>query len=282
MKRISLFALILLLGTTGLTSGRGYYHGSWYPRVRWSMHAHGLVPNHLRYSPYAHTYGHSGLVPYWVRYSPYAHTYTHRSGLVNDDAFCMNSIYYDPDYGIYKGASEIHSNGSHAVKDTAGKMAEIKQTRKSQVAKVKARREEIRQLAQSRKLKHLHNRINGKETIVAYLRDNHIDFRMNRLLSMEGKVLSADFMIGDGRKVISFWDPVEIQALGRQAEHRMLTYQNYVNAWKDFCTNYQQAGGEIVQIVSADKEEILARLTSCDELTGTQTTYAMARTEPQP
>jgi len=282
MKRISIFALVLLLVATGITSGRGYYHGSWYPRVRWSMHAHGLVPNYLRYSPYAHKYNHSGLVPYWVRYSPYAHTYNHRSGLVNDYAFCMNSIYYDPDNGVYKGASETNSNCSHTVKDTVSKVADTKQTRENQIAKIKACREEVRQLAQSRKLKRLTNENKGKETIIAYLKDNHIDFRMNRLLSMEGKVLSADFIIGDGRKVISFWNPVEIQALGQQAEHRMLTYQNYVNSWKDFCVDYQQAGGEIFQIVSADREEILAQLTSCDELSGAQTTYAMAQTKLQP
>jgi len=282
MKRISLFALILLLGTTGITSGWGHYHGSWYPRVRWSMHAHGLVPNHLRYSPYAHKYGHSGLVPYWVRYSPYAHTYTHRSGLVNDDAFCMNSIYYEPDTGIYKGASETHSDGSYVVKDTASKIADRKQTRETQIAKIKARREEVEQFAQARKRKRLTHENNGKKTIMAYLKDNHIDFRMNRLLSMEGRVLSADFILEDGRKVISFWDPAEIQALGQQAEHRMLAYQNYVHSWKDFCTNYQQAGGEIVQIVSADREEILAQLINCDEPSGTQTTYAMTQTKPQP
>lgn len=282
MKRISLFAIVLLLMTTGITTGRGHYHGSWYPRVRWSIYAHGLVPNHLRYSFYAHNYGHSGLVPRWVRYSPYAHSYNHRSGLVNDYAFCTDSIYYDPDSGTYKGASEINSDCSHAIQDTASKMAEIKQTRQNQIAKIKARREEIQQLAQSRKLKRLSNRSDGKETIIAYLKDNHIDFRMNRLLSMEGKVLSADFILGDGRKVISFWDPVEIGALSQQAEHRILTYQKYVNSWKDFCAKYQQAGGEIVQIVSADKEEILAQLTSRDEISETQTTYAMTQTNPQP
>jgi hypothetical protein len=244
------------------------------------MHAHGLVPNHLYYSPYAHKYGHSGLVPYWVRYSPYAHTYNHRSGLVNDYAFGTNSIYYDPDSGIYKGASETNANCTVVVKDTAGEMADRKETRENRIAKIKARREDIQQLAQARKLKRLANRSNGKETIVAYLKKNNINFRMNRLLSMKGKVLSADFILGDGRNIISFWDPVEIQALGQQAEHKKLAYQNYVNSWKDFCATYQQAGGKIVQIVSADREEVLAQLTSCDALSETQTTYAMAQTEP--
>lgn len=282
MKRISIFALVLLLVATNITTGRIRYHSYWRPGVRWSMHAHGLVPNHLRYSPYAKKYGHSGLVPYWVRYSPYAHTYNHRSGLVNDYAFSMDSIYYDPDKGVYKGASEINANCNHVVKESISQAAHTKQTREEQLAKIKARREELRQLAQSRKQKRLMNENNGKETIVAYLKDNNIDFRMNRMLSMEGKVLSADFIFEDGRKVISYWDPVEIKALDQQAERRMLAYQNYVNSWKDFCAKYQQAGGQIFQIISADREEILAQLTSCDELSETQITYAMARTEPRP
>jgi hypothetical protein len=282
MKRISIFALVLLLATTGITSGWGYYNGSSYPRVRWSFYAHGLVPNYLRYSPYAHTYGHSGLVPYWVRYSPYAHTYNHPSGLVNDYAFCMDEIYYYPDYGICKGAPETRSDCSHAVKETARTMAEAKQSRENQIATIKAQREQIQQLAQRLKRERLANESIGEETIIAYLKDHNIDFRMNRSLSIENKVLSADFILGDGQKVISFWDPTRIKALGQQAEYKLLAYQNYVNSWKDFCVKYQQAGGKIYQIASDDRKEILAQLKECTELSGTLTTYAIAQAELKP
>ena len=282
MKRISIFAIVLLLVVTSLTDGQTHYRGSWYPRVRWSMHAHGLVPNDLRYSPYAHTYSHSGLVPYWVRYSPYAHTYQHPSGLVNDYACSMRSVYYCPDEIIYRGSCGMDSNQSRAAEDSDSKIVDTKQTRENHIAKIKARREEFRLLAQSRKQERLSNRNDNKETIIAYFKGKNIDFRMGRLLSIEGKVLSADFILGDGHTVISYWDPVEIQALARQAEHRRLLYQNYVNSWKDFCMTFQQAGGEIFQIVSTDRDEILAQLTRCDELKETQTTYAMAQTEPIP
>lgn len=282
MKRISVFAIALLLVAAGQAAGRIHYRGYWYPRVHWSIHAHGLVPNDLRYSPYAHTYGHSGLVPDWVHYSPYAHTYQHPSGLVNDYACSMTSTYYCPENIIYRGSCGIDSNCRRAIEDSGRTITGTKQTRENDLAKISGQREELRKLAQARKQEHLANRSIGKQTIVAYLKDKNIEFRMSRLLSIEGKVLCADFILGDGRTVLSYWDPGEIQALARQAEHRMLLYQDYVNAWKDFCTEYQRGGGEIFQIVSSDREEILAKLTTWDEPGQTQTTYAMAQTEPRP
>lgn len=279
MKRISIFAFVLLVAVPGITKGHSTHYSS-HRRVRWSIHAHGLVPNDLRYSPYAHGYGRSGLVPYWVRYSPYAHGIKHPSGLVNDYACSLRSVYYCPDDIIYRGACWIDSNRSRVAEDSSNKIADTKQTRENHIAKIKARRDELRQLAQSRQQERLANRSNGKETIVAYLKGKNIDFRMNRLLSIEGKVLSADFILGDGNTVITYWDPVEIKALDGQAEHKMRLYQRYVNSWKNFCTEYQEAGGEIFQIVSTDREETLAQLTLCDELNETQKTYAMTQTEP--
>ena len=282
MKRISIFTLVFIVAVSSLTMGHSPYYFR-HRRVHWSFHAHGLVPGDLRYNPHAHGYGRTGLVPYWVRYSPYAHGVKHPSGLVDDYAGFPSSIYYCPENtNIYRGSCSMDSNRSLTVEDSTQKNADIKQDRENHLAKIKARREELRQLAQARKKEYLANRSVGKETIVAYLKGRNIDFRMNRLLSMEGKVLSTDFILGDGKTVISYWDPVEIEALDRQAEHKMLRYQNYVDSWKSFCTEYQRTGGNIFQIVSTDREEILARLTLCDALSETQTTYATAQTRPRP
>ena len=282
MKRISIFALVLLIALTGMAKGYSSHYSS-YRRLRWSFHAHGLVPNDLRYNPYAHGYGRTGLVPYWVRYSPYAHGIKHPSGLVNDYACSTRSMYYCPgDNHYYGGFCRWDSPPSRVVENTVEKRADAKQTRENHLAKIKAHKEELRQLAQARKQKRMLNRNNGKETIVAFLKDKNIDFRMSRLLSIAGKVLSADFILDDGHTVISYWDPAEIQALDHQAEHRRHVYQRYVNAWKDFCTDYQRAGGKIFQIVSSDREEILARLTHFDEAGESETTYAMAQGQPQP
>jgi hypothetical protein len=58
---------------------------------------------------------------------------------------------------------------------------------------------------------------------------------------------------------------------------RKRAYENYLESWKAFCRQYQQAGGTIYQIVSADSDEILAKLTLCNELNGEEKTYAMAK-----
>ncbi|MFC1635411.1 hypothetical protein ACFL5Z_11260 [Planctomycetota bacterium] len=282
MKRISIFAIVLLLVVTDISAGHARYRGSWYRRLRWSIHTHGLVPNDLYYSPYAHGYGRSGLVPYWVRYSPYAHGIKHPSGLVNDYACSTGSVYYCPDKAIYRGSCSMDVHLNRAPEDSSHQSTGIKQTRENYLAQIQARKEELRQLAQARKQERALNRNQGKETIVAYLKGNNIDFRMSRLLSIEGKVLSTDFVLDDGQTVISYWDPKEIKALTGQAEHKTLLYRNYVNSWKDFCMEYQQAGGHIFQIVSTDREEILAKLNLCDKLGGTQTTYAVAQTKLQP
>jgi len=283
MKRISVFTVVLSIAATGIANGHSYHYYSSRRRVRWSMHAHALVPSDLRYSPYAHKYGHSGLVPYWVRYSPYAYGNKHRSGLVNDYACSTSSVYYCPDDILYRGSCWIGRNRGRAVTDSRNDNgSDTRHTRKNHVAQVKARREQLRQLAQSRKQQRLANRSHGKETIAQYLRSKNIDFRTNRQLLIEGKTLSVDFILGDGRAIITYWDPVEIQALDGQAEHRKLLYQNHVKSWKDFCAEYQRAGGKIVQIVSTDGEDILAKLTLCDELNDVQKTYAMAPMQPQP
>ena len=283
MKRISIFAIVLLLVVADISAGHPRYRGSWYRRLRWSIHTQSLVPSDLYYNPYAHGYGRSGLVPYWVRYSPYAHGVKHPSGLVNDYACSMGSTYYCPEKALYRGACsmDVHLHQA-AAEDSSHNSAETKQTRENYLAQIKARRAHLRQLAQARTQERALNKSRGKETIVTYLKANDIDFRMSRLLSVEGKILSADFVLGDGRTVISYWDPVEIQALEGQAEHKTLLYQNYIDSWKNFCTHYQRAGGNIFQIVSTDREEILAQLTRCDESVQTQTTYAMAHSEYKP
>ncbi|MEJ2704166.1 MAG: hypothetical protein P8Z79_17160 [Sedimentisphaerales bacterium] len=283
MKRTSIFAIALSLALAGMTKGNGYYHGPYRPDVRWSFVAHRLVPNDLVYSPYAHSYYNDGLVPYWVHYSPYAHGINHPSGLVNAYACSINSVYYYPGRRNVYGSPLYGGYGGYCADDDSGdKSPDPIQARKDYLAKVKARREQLHRLAQARKQQRLANRSDGKEAIVTYLKENGVDFRMNRLLSMEGKVLSADFTLGDGRTVISFWDPAQIEALDQQGKTRMLVYQRYVESWKDFCAKYQAEGGRILQIVSADREEVLAQLTLSDVLSDTQTVYAMAQTQPRP
>jgi len=117
----------------------------------------------------------------------------------------------------------------------------------------------------------------GNQIVAAYLRSKNIDFTMNRLLQIEGKTISADFQLTDRNVIVKYWDPVAILALDHQAQYRKLAYENYLKSWKDFCGQYQRAGGKIYSIVSADSAEILAKLADCSDLNGQVTTYALAQ-----
>ena len=89
MKRISLFAIVMLTIVPGLTKARFYDYSSVRYRTRWSPYAFsnkssGLISGHYSYSPYAFTHKSNGLIHRDVRYSPYA--FSHKSsGLIRDN-----------------------------------------------------------------------------------------------------------------------------------------------------------------------------------------------------
>ena len=89
MKRISLFAIVMLTIVPGLTKAHFYNSTSVRYRTRWSPYAFshkssGLISGHYGYSPYAFNHKSNGLIRRDVRYSPYA--FTHKtSGLIRDN-----------------------------------------------------------------------------------------------------------------------------------------------------------------------------------------------------
>lgn len=279
MKRISFIVLAMLFIASGVKGGGYFSYGySGYGRdhVRWSVYTQSLIPDDFYYSPYAHNYSHSGLVPYWVRYSPYAFGVNHPSGLVNDYALSPCSVYYDPqvyDYGspgrkVYRYRVAYHAGN-------AGSNAE--QTQAGYAAHIQARRDRIRERQQAGQEARMTAKAGGEQIIAAYLASKNVDFRMNRLLQIAGKTISADFELTGRNVIVKYWDPVEILALDQQAQHRKMAYENYLQSWKQFAGQYQDAGGEIYSIISADSGEILAKLTDCSELNGEVTTYALAQ-----
>jgi len=278
MKRISVLTVLILMILASATKGYNYrYYGTWRYRVRWSMHTHSLVPGHVRYSPYAYKYGHPGLVPYWVRYSPYAHSYKHPSGLVNDYASSMSSIYYFPDEFSYKGPGWVACNDSRGARDCGNHGSNPDQARESYEQKLEARKDRVKRLRQSRQQRSTSKAKDGKEIIFRYLEGKNIDFRTNRILQIEGKTISVDFLLKDRNTIIKYWNPVEILSLEKQAEYRRNFYEKYLDSWKDFCGEYVKTGGKIYQIVSADVEEISAKLMLCPELNDAEKTYALAQ-----
>jgi hypothetical protein len=231
------------------------------------MHTQSLVPGDVYYSPYAYRPGHSGLVPYWVRYSPYAYSYQHPSGLVNDYAGSVSSINYYPDNYRYEGPARCAYNRGNNSSNPV-------RARESYAEKVEARKKRIRLLAQSR-----NRESDPKEIIAGYLKSKNIDFKTNRILQIEGKTLSVDFLLKDRNIIFKYWNPLEILALEQQPEYKRIFYEKYLETWGDFCVKYQKSGGKIYQIISADTEEILAKLTLFHDQNG-EKIYALSQTQP--
>jgi hypothetical protein len=193
----------------------------------------------------------------------------------------VSSVYYFPHDNKHEGPAAVdHGRGCGAYYwDNNANSGRVQE---SHAQKVQAHKERIKQLAQSREQINLTRAKEGKEIISRYLRSKNIDFKTNRLLQMEGTTISVDFLLKGKNIIIKYWNPVEILALEWQPEYRRDYYEKYLESWKGFCREYLQTGGKIHQIISADAQEILAKLPLCTEENGGERTYALAKAEPQP
>lgn len=268
MKRISVFAIVMLMVVPGITKAR--YYVPLRCRIRYSpyafnYHHSGLVPGNVRYSPYAFNYRHSGLVSENVRYSPYAFSY-HHSGLIAD--YCCH--YYGPRYFscalCYRDLDDCDAGrcpyaSNHKASNSFDEM------KKSYGEKLKARREKVRQLRYSRKEISVTGQNDGKEIICSYLKSKNIDdFKTNRLLKIDNKTVSVNFLFRDRNLIIKYWNPEEIQSLAHQPGYKRNFYEKYEQTWRNFCEKHEETGGKVYQIKSANEKEILAKLELCHEL----------------
>jgi len=261
MKRISILAAAMLIVVSSVAEGHSYYgYDSVRHRVRWSIYAHSLIPGELHYSPYANKYGRTGLVPYWVRYSPYAYSYNHPSGLVDDLASSISTIYYRPEnytYGDFAGPGNLSVRCSYkVVRDDSLPSGQ----QDSSVMKLQTRKVRTQMLEQLRQQRSKITAMDGKDIIAGYLEGQNIDFRTTRILQVEGKTISVDFVLADRNVLIKYWNPLEILALQHKAEYKQKAYEDYLESWKSFCAEFQGAGGKIYQIISSDNNEISTSL----------------------
>lgn len=229
--------------------------------LRYSPYTSGLVASNLRYSPYA-----SGLVPYGVRYSPYAFSHGH-SGLICDYSYSGFSC---PPYAIV-GSTGCCPTGvdcrrskcgravSHGCSGSAGN------TRSYQQAKLRARKERLERLREAAEEFEQMGENDGKEIIYSYLKSKNLDFRMNRLLRIESKTLSAEFLLKDKDLIIKYWNPDEIE---QQEGYREGICEEYQEKWRDLSQEFVANGGKTYEINSANKEEILSKLDLCGRLHG--------------
>ena len=266
MKRISVFTITVLMLVPSMSNARSRYYGiSVRFRTRYSPYAFshkyptGLISGELRYSPYAAGYHHSGLIPYWFRYSPYAFSHKNPSGLISD----YGSYYYFPydDYPYvhsYRYSGLVDCDNLHNCNNLGYGNSNSPTERKSNYEK---------RLNSQRYRTNVVRGTDGKEIIYNYLKSKNIDgFEVDRVLKVDNKTVSVNFMLRDKNLIIKYWNPEHIQALLQQPGYRRDYYEKYEQNWQDFSQKYQQAGGKIYQIVAADGKEILSKLSLCPEL----------------
>ncbi|UCF15134.1 MAG: hypothetical protein JSW59_17130 [Phycisphaerales bacterium] len=284
MKRISISTVVLLAIAVGVAEARPVYGGWGFGyncnryRTRWSIYAHGLISGDVYYSPYAPGHGGSRLVDGHVRYSPYAFGGGH-CGLVAD---------YWGSYGYGFAPAHFHvlgrtvparscfqSTGSYGHGDQSRalkKHTETAEERKARRAALAKAREKSRAIRAN----------DGKVIIAEYLKGNNIAFRTTRILSIEGRTVSVDFVLNDGKTIIKYWNPAEIPSKNKQQQRKRKFFEKYVQSWKVVRDEHLQAGGNLHQITSSDRDEILAKLPQCRDLNGIEKVYASAQSKPAP
>lgn len=261
MKRISIW--LVLLGMTPAVTQATYYSDPRY-RIQYSPYVFsythtGLVPGGLDYSPYAVSYCGTGLVPEYVRYTPYAFTYNN-SGLIADYA-----VYPGPCFIPYCGYA-----GSYSVtRPCAGRM-----TSYAGAANPPPRRynsSASSQVAYARSFPPARSRnpkkADGMSIIRQHLQAHGIrNADINRILKVDGGLVSVDFALRDRNLIIKYWNPDEIARLNAAGGVRQMAYEKYRKGWEAFATRYKQAGGEIHYIEASDAQTIVAALESCEKL----------------
>lgn len=286
MKRISLFAIVLLTIVPGLTKARFYDYSSVRYRTRWSPYAFsnkssGLISGHYSYSPYAFSNKCNGLVHEDYRYSPYAFSHKNPSGLIRDN------IDYSPYAFNYKHSGLIANTGyrgrhricrppvaiAHTVDNTS--RARSNTSRSSDKTNISyrnlptSRRERIQAQMDSKKQIKTAKQQDSKDIICRYLKSRNIDgFKMTGMLRISGRVINVNFLLKDKNLMITYWDLDEVQSLLQQPGYHRSYFERHEKEWKNLCNKYTQTGGTIYPITSADENEILAKLTLCSELNG--------------
>ena len=283
MKRISLFAIVMLTIVPGLAKARFYNSTSVRYRTRWSPYAFtnktsGLISGNYEYSPYALTRKSNGLIRRDVRYSPYA--FTHKtSGLIRDDvgyspyAFNYNhsglvdNTDYRSRYRICRPPVVIAVDNASCSRRYSSRSSDKTNITYQQLPT--SRRERLQAQMDSKKQTKTVKQQDSKDIICRYLKSRNIDgFKMTGMLSIEGRVVNVNFQLKDKNVMITYWDLDEVQSLLQQPGYRRTYLERHEKEWKNLCSKYTQAGGKIYPITSTDEKEILAKLTLCSELNG--------------
>jgi len=296
MKRISVFTVTVLMLSPSITNAityrtPGYFHIRYSPyafssknpsglissELKYSSYAlsrknpSGLVPRYLRYSPYAlSSKNPTGLVPFYFRYSPYALSSKNPSGLISD----YYSFYFFPyDYPFYfrgckaSGLGDCSANCCPNVCSNESS-SRSNDTRYYYEQTSSIQRERTRMATEYAKRRSILREKDGMQIIYSYLKSNSTDdFQIDRLFKVENKTVSVNFVFRDKNIIIKYWNPEETRSLSQESGYKKTYYEKYLKQWNELCQKHEDKGGKIYLIESADKEEILSKLSLCRELT---------------
>jgi hypothetical protein len=236
-----------------------------------NYHNNGLIQGGFKYNPYAFSRSTSGLVFRGVRYNPYAFNYAN-TGLILDYYYWWPFPW--PQQPVYAGSINVsasYSGNTPAPNSNALPSYSFSVSRAVQQGTASVT---LPPAAKPKQTRH----DNPLIVIKQHLRDRGFsNVSTNRILRIDGKLVSADFLLQDQNLLIKYWDLRQTESLD-SLKQKML--EKYKKDWQSFAEQYEQGGGKIYSVEAFDREGITLVLESCGDLkpgngtASTQTLYA--------
>ena len=92
------------------------------------------------------------------------------------------------------------------------------------------------------------------------LKNKKINFKTDRILRIDNKILSVSFLLMDQNVIIKYWNLKDAEEITNQPGYRKNAYDKYQKAWADLIITYEQSAIKVYQIASASEEDILKQL----------------------
>jgi len=229
-----------------------------------SYHSTGLVPGGFRYNPYAFNRSTSGLVFKGVRYNPYAFNYAN-TGLILDYYYWWPAPYCVPcpqrqTYGD-SGNAPASRNGS-----TSPPGWNVRPSYSYSITRTVPEGEANGVSAPAPKPEQT-GRDDPLMIIKQHLRDRGFsNMSINRILRVDGKLVSADFLLQEQNLLIKYWDLRQIESPDAKADLKQRMVEKYRKDWATYAEQYKLGGGTIYTVEVSDREEIKLVLESCRDL----------------
>jgi len=222
-----------------------------------NYHNNGLITGCFKYNPYAFSRSTSGLVFRGVRYNPYAFNYAN-TGLILDYYYWWPFPW--PQQPVYVGSSNTsasYNSNAPAPNSNALPSYSFSVTRAVPEGTTNGTPPPATKPEQTR-----HD--DPLIIIKQHLRDRGFsNVSINRILRIDGKLVSADFLLQEQNLLVKYWDLRQTESLDN-LKQKML--EKYKKDWQSFAVRYKQGGGSIYYVEASDREEITLVLDSCSEL----------------